>query len=106
MTTTNSTAGLILRCTNGCLTYPAAVSDGMCSDGGPGAEYAQCLLGDDCNDCGPRYVPAPPPPPPQIITCTNTCSYYPAASSDGTCSDGGPGSVVFAQCRLGEDCLD
>ena len=41
-------------------------SDGVCDDGGPGAEYSDCALGTDCQDCGPRYnnPPTPPPSPP------------------------------------------
>ena len=69
--------GLIIRCTNACAQTPVAASDGVCSDGGPGAEVALCLLGDDCLDCGPRYTltpppapPRPPPPPPTNVTLT------------------------------------
>ena len=67
-------------------------SDGLCDDGGPGAEYTACQYGTDCADCGVRRStvldpsqspdptpspspdpspsldpgpgPAPPPPPP------------------------------------------
>ena len=39
-------------------------SDGLCDDGGPGAEYADCAYGTDCEDCGPRCGPMPPPSPP------------------------------------------
>ncbi len=28
--------------------------DGECDDGGPGALFAECTLGTDCGDCGPR----------------------------------------------------
>ena len=38
-------------CSNSC--YWA--NDGVCDDGGHGAEYVECDLGSDCNDCGPRY---------------------------------------------------
>ena len=47
-------------------------SDGLCDDGGPGAEYLFCSRGSDCTDCGfrvlkppspPPYLPYPPPPP-------------------------------------------
>ena len=38
-------------CSNSC--YWA--DDGVCDDGGHGAEYVECDLGTDCNDCGPRY---------------------------------------------------
>ena len=37
-------------CTNTC----QYASDGSCSDGGPGAEFANCAYGEDCLDCGPR----------------------------------------------------
>ena len=41
-------------------------NDGMCDDGGPGAEYDECL-GNDCADCNPAgcgsFPPAPPPTP-------------------------------------------
>ena len=39
-------------------------SDGDCDDGGPGAEFAECVLGSDCFDCGQRTEPSPPPSPP------------------------------------------
>ena len=32
----------------------AWAGDGACDDGGPGAEFAECDLGTDCTDCGPR----------------------------------------------------
>ena len=41
--------------------------DGVCDDGGHGAEFATCSFGDDCRDCGDRCpTPSPPPllPPP------------------------------------------
>ena len=47
----------------------------------PGAEYADCIYGSDCADCGPRF---PPPPP----ICAETCNW----ASDADCDDGGPGS--------------
>jgi len=33
-------------------------SDGHCDDGGPGAEFNQCPLGTDCEDCGVRQRPS------------------------------------------------
>ena len=39
-------------------------SDGDCDDGGPGAEYSLCGLGEDCTDCGSRYSGTPPALPP------------------------------------------
>jgi subtilisin family serine protease len=38
------------------------LNDGVCDDGGAGAEFASCILGTDCADCGPRGAPASPPP--------------------------------------------
>ncbi|KAL1496014.1 hypothetical protein AB1Y20_014647 [Prymnesium parvum] len=38
------------RCSNDC----AYASDSSCDDGGPGAEFAYCDLGEDCADCGNR----------------------------------------------------
>ena len=40
------------------------VGNGLCQDGHVGAIGAQCNLGTDCDDCGPReYLPPPLPPP-------------------------------------------
>ena len=39
-------------------------SDGVCDDGGPGAEFGGCEWGTDCTDCGIRQAPSPPPLPP------------------------------------------
>ena len=39
-------------CTNEC--YYS--NDGVCHDGGPGAEHAWCAGGTDCTDCGPPLV--------------------------------------------------
>ena len=36
-------------------------SDGVCDDGGPGAEWSDCPYGTDCRDCGPRCGPSVPP---------------------------------------------
>ena len=53
-------------------------SDGVCDDGGPGAEagltHDLCEYGTDCLDCGPRCSIMPPPlppfpPPPPTATC-------------------------------------
>ena len=41
-------------CLNTCVGTPIWSSDGVCDDGGDGAEYAGCLLGTDCSDCGRR----------------------------------------------------
>ena len=37
-------------CTNTCQYY----DDTECDDGGPGAEWSECPLGSDCDDCGDR----------------------------------------------------
>jgi len=47
----------------------------------PGAEYADCIYGTDCADCGPRF-PRPPP------ICAETCNW----ASDADCNDCSPGS--------------
>ena len=36
-------------------------SDGVCDDGGSGAEYSECSFGNDCTDCGVRYGASPDP---------------------------------------------
>ena len=38
---------LISCCTDDC----AWAKDGYCDDGGPGAQFAGCLIGSDCHDC-------------------------------------------------------
>ena len=50
-------------CTNDCADQ-RWMSDGNCDDGGDGAEYSSCTLGEDCADCGYRIAPSPPPNPP------------------------------------------
>lgn len=37
-------------CTNTC----SDAFDGLCDDGGPGADFSICDFGTDCADCGPR----------------------------------------------------
>ena len=61
-------------CNNACDAY---MSDGICDDGGVGAEYAMCMGGTDCADCGARFykqfnaaTPYPPhwmPSPPTLL---------------------------------------
>jgi len=83
-------------CTNSCW----SAADGYCDDGGPGAEYSDCDLGTDCDDCGARTVPAFGP------GCMDTC--YPGfrgVTINGECTDGGPGSTA-GYCDLGTDCTD
>ena len=55
---------LVEICTTDCIGTPHWASDGICDDGGPGAQYDGCELGTDCDDCGVRFVPAPAPMPP------------------------------------------
>ena len=43
-------------------TCDSFANDGVCDDGGPGADYDICPLGSDCADCGTRIAPAPSPP--------------------------------------------
>jgi hypothetical protein len=47
----------------------------------PGVEYADCIYGTDCADCGLRF-PRPPP------ICAETCNW----ASDADCNDCSPGS--------------
>eukprot|EP00900_Chrysochromulina_parva_P011793 jgi/Chrpa1/20614/Chrysochromulina_OHIO_Genome00026547-RA len=86
-------------CQNTCVGFPTYASDGDCDDGGPGAEFADCVYGTDCADCGVR--PFPPPAP----ICTNACIGFPTYASDGFCDDGGPGAE-FPDCQYGTDCAD
>ena len=86
-------------CQNTCVGFPTYASDGDCDDGGPGAEFADCVYGTDCADCGVR--PFPPPAP----ICTNACIGFPTYASDGFCDDGGPGAE-FPECQYGTDCAD
>ena len=55
-------------CSNVCGSNADWVSDGVCDDGGAGAEFTVCTVGTDCADCGPRIVPPPPPLPPSPPT--------------------------------------
>jgi hypothetical protein len=52
-------------CTNTCEDN----ADGICDDGGDGAEYDICEFGSDCDDCMSRAVPptAPPIVPPGVL---------------------------------------
>ena len=47
-------------------TKPGNDANGMCQDGGPGAEMPTCDYGTDCSDCGPRCPWPPPPPAPPV----------------------------------------
>ena len=67
-------------CSDGC----GFASDGACDDGGAGAQYVECALGDDCADCGARCAgpSAPPSWPPRAPPHT------PAACSGESCDAG------------------
>ena len=65
-------------------------SDGVCDDGGPGAEYSICEIGTDCTDCGSRVdasvrppPPSPDPPPPSAAQSSSSCVIF---YSDATCT--------------------
>jgi hypothetical protein len=45
----------------GCADACNFASDGVCDDGGPGAQYGACNLGEDALDCGCRLTPPSPP---------------------------------------------
>jgi len=87
-------------CDNTCIHF----GDSECDDGGAGAEFAECLFGTDCQDCGSR-ISYPPPsvssPSTNTVICTDTCFY----ASDTDCDDGGLGSE-YAICNEGSDCAD
>ena len=70
-------------------------SHSLCDDGGHGAEYADCIYGSDCADCGPRMPAAAP-----MATCTKDCIGMPSYASDGDCDGGGPGAEYLG-CQLG-----
>ncbi len=61
-------------CSNDCI----YARDGVCDDGGYGAQFAACPYGDDCQDCTPRK--------------DDRCVEYPAG---GTCGDG----ITLVQCE-------
>jgi hypothetical protein len=49
-------AGWFVPCAETC----NSANDGVCDDGGPGAELTQCAIGSDCADCGVRNQTRPP----------------------------------------------
>lgn len=49
------------RCLETCTLSVHYASDGVCDDGGPGAEFSGCSLGMDCTDCGVRVIFSSPP---------------------------------------------
>ena len=72
--TTTRAASSPKICENTCISpidgnpYSQYVDNEHCQDGHKDADGAQCALGTDCDDCGPRdYLPPSPPlpsPPP------------------------------------------
>ncbi|MBE35815.1 MAG: hypothetical protein CMI16_09735 [Opitutaceae bacterium] len=80
-------------CSNACVggTGGTHDNDGICDDGGAGAEYYSCQIGTDCADCGVRYVspppptpPTPPPSPPPPTLGPNCMPYIVAVTNDGS----------------------
>ena len=73
------------------------VLDGVCDDGGPDSEYADCGLGEDCADCGAHSVV-------EEAVCGNDASvcYW---QDDDECDDGGEGAD-YNSCPRGSDCDD
>ena len=73
---------------------PQHVGNGLCQDGHTGAIGAQCDLGTDCDDCGPReYMPppqsppSPPSPPPPSPSPPSPSPPPPSAPPPMLCSD-------------------
>eukprot|EP00964_Phaeocystis_antarctica_P020665 scaffold11429_cov41-Phaeocystis_antarctica.AAC.1 len=110
------------------------INNSHCQDGHAGAEGAQCELGTDCADCGPRdYMPPsppppspppslpppspPPPPPPPTpppplppMACSDDCLAHSSGpggpyASNGHCQDGEDDATGFT-CKYGTDCAD
>lgn len=81
--------------------------DGECDDGGPGADFAECALGTDCADCGPREGTT-------TCTCDTSSACEPGCTCDPDCGtlaiggscECGPGVFVCSetQCATGS-CL-
>lgn len=82
----------ISLCTNNVAECPS-IDNGVCDDGGSGAENSSCIIGTDCSDCGPRGC-----------SSENTLQTCPTLL-DGECDDGGPGSE-YCVCNIGTDCID
>ncbi len=94
-------------------------ADGLCDDGGLGADYSVCELGTDCTDCGPRTVGGEvgmggsgfggsgtgaaggSGGAVQNQLCSEECPH----AGDGVCNDGGPGASHW-DCTYGTDCSD
>jgi hypothetical protein len=73
--------------------------DGVCDDGGPGSEHANCNLGTDCTDCGVRALgPSAPPSPPGLWSVTSGSAFC-EVTPDGACVTDGEGNY-----GNGEEC--
>jgi len=95
-------AGGDLRSEDLCSDSCEYAGDGVCDDGGPGAQYEDCAYGTDCGDCGTRGPSNPPTGPTQPVgSCSDSCEY----AGDGVCDDGGPGAE-YEDCAYGTDCGD
>jgi len=93
-------------CNSSCVGNPQYSGDGVCDDGGPGADFNECAYATDCLDCGPDCGASPSMPPvPPGCTCNSSCVGNPEYSGDGVCDDGGPGAD-FNECAYATDCLD
>ena len=93
-------------CNSSCVGNPEYSGDGVCDDGGPGADYNECAYATDCLDCGPDCPPSPSmPPAPPGCSCNSSCVGNPEYSGDGVCDDGGPGAD-YNECAYATDCLD
>ena len=97
------------------------INNSLCQDGDDGAIGAQCDLGTDCADCGPRNylppsppppspLPSPPPPSPPPMQCSDDCLAHASGpggpyASNGHCQDG-EDDAISDTCAFGTDCTD
>ena len=51
-------------CNSSCVGNPEYSGDGVCDDGGPGADFNECAYATDCLDCGPDCLGLPAAPAP------------------------------------------
>ena len=51
-------------CNSSCVGNPQYSGDGVCDDGGPGADFNECAYATDCLDCGPDCLGLPAAPAP------------------------------------------
>ena len=76
------------------------ISDGICDDGGVGAEFAFCALGSDCVDCGTRCTPPRPPALPPQPSPTPPSRPRPPSTPPAPRL---PGSLCFDDCFDGRE---